>query len=131
MRDSRLCAFLGMFALIPVSLSLLAQKPEPPMRGIHCARGHQPQAAQANPDMTWHGGNILTTTQTAAIFWGTNWGNPSFVSDKITGLDSWYNGVGGSTYGATSDEYTGPYDTLVGVTISYLEHIILLTFTHT
>src|SRR5438067_496527 len=53
MRGSRLCAFLGMFALIAVSLSLLAQKPEPPMRGIHWARGHQPPAAQANPDMTW------------------------------------------------------------------------------
>lgn len=33
MRGSRLCAFLGMFGLIAVSLSLLAQKPEPPMRG--------------------------------------------------------------------------------------------------
>src|SRR2546428_12318213 len=108
MRGSRLCAFLGMFALIAVSLSLLAQKPEPPMRGIHWARGHQPQAAQANPDMTWHGGNILTTTQTAAIFWGTNWGNSSFVSDKITGLDSLYNSLGGSTSVATANENNEP-----------------------
>ena len=127
MRGSRLCAFLGMFALIAVSLSLMAQKPEPPMRGIHWARGHQPPAAQANPDMTWHGGNILTSTQTAAIFWGTNWGNSSFVSDKITGLDSWYNGVGGSTYGATADEYTGPNGTQVADSISYQGHHIDLS----
>src|SRR5947208_17171016 len=102
MRGSRLCALLGMFGLIAVSLSLMAQKPEPPMRGIHWARGHQPPAAQANPDMTWHGGNILTSTQTEAIFWATNGGNSSFVFDKMIGLDPWNNGVGGRTYGPTS-----------------------------
>src|SRR2546430_16513578 len=101
MRGSRLCAFLGMFALIAVSLSLMAQKPEPPMRGIHWARGHQPQAAQANPDMTRHGGKILTTTPTGSIFWGPNWGNSAFASDKITGLDPWKHGVGGRTYCTT------------------------------
>src|SRR3989442_7800183 len=102
MRGSRLCALLGMFGLIAVSLSLMAQKPEPPMRGIHWARGHQPPAAQVNPDMTWHGGNILTSNQTAAIFCGTNCSNSRFVSDKITGLDFLYYGVRRSTYRANS-----------------------------
>jgi hypothetical protein len=127
MRGSKLSVLLTTCGLLTVSLTLLAQKPEPPMGGIHWARGHQPPGAKANPDMTWHGGNILTSTQAAAIFWGTNWGNSSFVSDKITGLDSWYQGVGGSAYGATSDEYIGPNGTQVSDSISYQGHYIDLS----
>ena len=127
MQVSKLSVLLTMCGLLTVSLTLLAQKPEPPMGGIHWARGHQPPGAKANPDMTWHGGNILTSTQAAAIFWGTNWGNSSFVSDKITGLDSWYQGVGGSAYGATSDEYIGPNGTQVSDSISYQGHYIDLS----
>jgi len=112
---------------LALSMSLLAQKPEPPMGGIHWARGHQPRAVHANLDMTWHGGNILTSTHTAAIFWGTSWGNSSFVSDKIMGLDSWYNGIAGSAYGATPDEYTGPNGTQVSNLITYQGHYIHLT----
>ena len=99
MRGSRLCAFLGMFALIAVSLSLMAQKPEPPMRGIHWARGHQPPAAQANPDMTWHGGNILTSTQTAAIFWGTNW---AIQASSLTRSLAWIPGTTASVAAHTA-----------------------------
>jgi len=121
---------LGIFvALVATSLTLLAQKRsvldiDPPVRGIHWARGHQPAQAGGNPDLIWHGGNIMVTAQTAAIFWGSNWSNSNFASDKITGLDSWYAGVGGSKYGATVDEFTGPQGTQVKDSISYLGHYV-------
>ena len=47
---------LGIFvALVATSLTLLAQKRsvldiDPPVRGIHWARGHQPAQAGGNPD---------------------------------------------------------------------------------
>jgi hypothetical protein len=57
--------------------------------------------------MLWHNGAIMTTAVTESIFWGVSWSNSSFVSDKITGLDSFYTGFNGSNYAKTSDEYTG------------------------
>jgi hypothetical protein len=66
----------------------------------------------------------MVTAQTAAIFWGSNWSNSNFASDKITGLDSWYAGVGGTKYGATVDEFTGPQGTQVKDSISYLGHYV-------
>lgn len=84
------------------------------MLGIHWARGLEPdvrarEAAKAggskSPLMTYHGGRILVTTATQAIFWGTSWA--SYTGDKITGMDDWYSGFGYSDYAATSNEYTG------------------------
>ena len=130
MQRSKLSVLGIFFALIATSLTLLAQKRsvldiDPPMRGIHWARGHQPaHAGGGNPDLIWHGGNIMETAKTAAIFWGSNWSNPNFVSDKISGLDLWYKGVGGSAYGATVDEFTGPQGTQVTDSISYLGHYV-------
>ena len=72
-----------------------------PMLGIHWARGFQPNARitneakaarpKSNPNMTYHGGKIMTTRYTKAIFWGTSWGN--YSGDKITGIDTWYTGL--------------------------------------
>lgn len=100
----------------PQDLSTLSGRPEPPMLGIHWARGFDPLARiheaksgaghkGSNPDMTYHGGKILTTTDAKAIFWGTSWG--SYTGDKITGMDTWYTGFSSSNYAKTSDEYTG------------------------
>src|SRR5262245_24975322 len=84
----------------------------PPMSRIHWARGFNPSymqqhaqtASSASPDMTYHGGKILTTAVIQSIFWGTSWGNKA--GDKITGMDKWYGGFSNSYYAATSDEYT-------------------------
>lgn len=57
--------------------------------------------------MTYHGGVIMPSTVSEAIFWGPSWANSSFTGDKISGLDSWYSGFNGSNYAKTSDEYTG------------------------
>jgi hypothetical protein len=73
------------------------------------------------PDMLWHNGAIMTSAVTEAIFWGTSWAtNPG---DKISGLDTWYAGFGGSNYAKTSDEYTGKNGE-VGPMTSYLGHLI-------
>ena len=55
--------------------------------------------------MTYHGGVIMPTSNTEAIFWGTSWAN--YSGDKITGMDTWYTGFSNSNYAKTSDEYTG------------------------
>ncbi len=104
---------------------------EPPMLGIHWAKGFEPnaraaQAAKAakptrTPNMTYHGGKIMPTAITQAIFWGTSW--PSYTGDKITGMDQWYEGFNNSDYAKTSDEYTGT-NGQVGPTTSYLGHVI-------
>jgi len=99
-------------------LSTLRGVAEPPMLGIHWARGVNPNARvdeaaahQANPrknvNMTYHGGKIMPSAVTKAIYWGQSWNNSTFIGDKISGLETWYGGFGGSNYAVTSDEYTG------------------------
>ncbi|HEV2716109.1 MAG TPA: hypothetical protein VGU64_12655, partial [Terriglobales bacterium] len=96
------------------------------MLGIHWARGFSPFARVprgSNPNMTYHGGVIMPSTVSEAIFWGPSWGNSGFVGDKITGLDSWYTGFSGSPYAITSDEYTGS-NGQVGPLVTHDGHII-------
>jgi hypothetical protein len=82
--------------------------PEPPMLGIHWARGAAAAGGRAGtaPLMTYHDGTVMHTSVTLPIFWGTSWKDSTFVQDKMTGLASFYSGEGSSTYAATSDEYT-------------------------
>jgi hypothetical protein len=103
---------------------------EPPMLGIHWARGFDPyplarqagrQRPQKSPDMTFHNGKILTAAATASIFWGPSWATSP--GDKITGMDSWYQGFGGTDYAATSDEYSGT-NGQVTPDITYAGHVI-------
>ncbi len=109
-------------------LSTLNTQHEPPMLGLHWTRGFNPFARAAaskgnNPDMTYHGGVILTSVVSEAIYWGPSWANSSFVGDKITGLDSYYSGFSGSNYAKTSDEYTGSNGT-VGPTVTHNGHVV-------
>jgi hypothetical protein len=103
----------------------------PPMLGIHWARGfnpsylqghaHQGGSATSSPDMSYHGGNILTTAVIKSIFWGTSWGTDP--GDKISGLDKWYNNFSDSPYAAISDEYTDS-DGSVGPSTTYQGYVI-------
>jgi hypothetical protein len=57
--------------------------------------------------MTFHNGAVLTASKTMAIFWGPQWTNASFAGDKISGLDSFFSGFGGSNFAGTTTEYYG------------------------
>jgi hypothetical protein len=105
----------------------LSTTSEPPMLGIHWARGFHPSArlSQASrtrsPLMTYHGGKIMPTAVTQIIFWGTSWG--TYTGDKITGLDQWYTDFSNSNYAKTSEEYTGS-NGQVGSMTTHLGHVI-------
>lgn len=64
--------------------------------------------------MTYHG-VIMTTANVHPIFWGTSW--PSYVGDKVSGINSFYTGWNVSNYAKTNIEYTGSNGT-VGATSS-------------
>jgi len=90
----------------------LSTTAEPPMLGKHFTREEHGQRAQrlrpsSSPNMTFHGGKIMTTVVSKAIFWGPSWTNATFAGDKITGLDQWYTYHSGSNYAKASGEYTG------------------------
>jgi hypothetical protein len=71
----------------------------------------------------FHGGTVLGSTEVKAIFWGTSWGDSSFVGDKVSGLDSFYNGVGNTGYLGTNSEYSGS-NGAVGTGVSYGGHVV-------
>jgi hypothetical protein len=109
-------------------LSSLTGTHEPPMLGIHWARGFSPFGRVSHParggnspNMTYHGGVIMTSTVSEAIFWGPSWA--SYSGDKETGLDSWYSGFSNSNYAKTSDEYTGSNGT-VGPVVTHKGHLV-------
>jgi hypothetical protein len=98
---------------------------EPEVLGVHWARDFAParSARVRNANMTYHGGKIMTTAVSKAIFWGPSWSSSSFVLDKITGLDNWYEGHSNSNYAKTVDEYTGS-NGQVGATTTHTGHVI-------
>lgn len=81
-------------------------------------------AVFSSPDLTYNGGPVLQATTTKVIFWGPKWGDPSFVGDKISGIDSWYEGVDGSSYAGSVDEYTDASGNQVGAASTYTGHVI-------
>lgn len=95
---------------------------EPPMLGIHWTKDFQPAAAsQKTPNLIFHNGEIMPTASVHAIFWGTSW--PVSPGDKITGLDTYYQGFGGSPYANASDEYTGTNGQVTS-SVSYTGHSV-------
>lgn len=112
---------------------ILSDLNEPPMLGIHWARGFDPsfrlreasrQAARTrsgSPLMTYHGGKIMPFANTEAIFWGTSWSN--YTGDKISGMDQWYAGFDNSNAAAISDEYTGN-NGQVTQNVPYAGHVV-------
>jgi hypothetical protein len=98
---------------------------EPPDARIHWARGlDRPQ--RGSPNLIWHNGPIMTTAQVTAIFWGPSWGSKSFSGDKISGMDTFYGGIGFSTYAHTTDEYTAG-NTSITDNITYTGNLVDLS----
>ena len=56
--------------------------------------------------LTWHFGPVMHSTTVAPIYWGSKWGDSSFVDDKVSGLDTFYSKVHGTAYAHTNSEYT-------------------------
>ncbi len=94
------------------------------IRGVtRAAKGGHGGGGRLSPNMTYHGGSILASTVVKAIFWGTSWSNGTFVDDKISGLDTFYGGVGNSGYLKTNTEYTNSSGTHVGAGVTYQGHV--------
>jgi hypothetical protein len=114
----------GSILLLAKDDGSLHGKPEPQGAGIHWAKGNGPgQGGRSpkTPNLSWHGGPIMASANITAIFWGPGWAtNPG---DKISGLDSFYSGMGGTEYDKTSNEYSDATGTVTD-TISYSGHII-------
>lgn len=80
--------------------------PEPPMAGIQWARGQGPSnhaRPSSSPDLLYHGGPVQHGVYVQPIFWGSTW---SSEAPKISDMDTFYSGVGGSSYAKTNTEYT-------------------------
>jgi hypothetical protein len=77
--------------------------------------------ARRSANMTYHGGKIMTTAVTKAIFWGTSWAG--YSGDKIAGLDTWYTGFSNSNYARTVTEYTGS-NGKVGAVTTHQGHVV-------
>jgi hypothetical protein len=90
----------------------LNEQDEPPMLGVHWSKDFHPATRQSrtSPNMTYHGGKIMPTVVSKAIWWGKSWA--SYQGDKITGIDAWYTGHNLSNYAATVNEYTGTNGTV-------------------
>lgn len=85
---------------------------------VHLARGHARPGSGGAQLLLYHDGAIMTSAAVKAIFWGPSWSSSSFTDDKITGLGTFYSGIGGSSYMKTNTEYYGTNGT-VGSAVSY------------
>jgi hypothetical protein len=123
---------LAMLAILSsVGVSSVAAAPSSqltagPAHGLIAPRGTglvhaAARAARRGANMTYHGGKIMPTAVTKAIFWGASWATSP--GDKVTGIDSFYTGFSGSNYATTSDEYTGS-NGQVGPTTTYQGHVV-------
>lgn len=73
--------------------------------GIIPSRAAKRASARRVSNLLWHNGPVMHSTTVVPVYWGTRWGNSSFVGDKISGLDTIYSRVGGTGYSRTNGEY--------------------------
>ena len=106
----KLLSALGFSLLIPACLDLSSTEQdvgaqEPHDARIFYARGNaRPGGGGGDPSLLYHGGPVMSSgAYVEPIFWGASWTSPG---DKITGLQSFYGGMGGTSYDATNSEYT-------------------------
>jgi hypothetical protein len=110
--------FLLTAATAPANRSIIAGE----MSGIVPAKGVG-KARTNNALLQYHGGAIMTSAAVTPIFWGPSWSNASFTGDKMTAMDSFYSGVGSTSYMNTNTEYTGTNGT-VGSTVTSSAHLV-------
>jgi hypothetical protein len=81
---------------------------------VFYSREFSSSSGSAGANMTFHGGSVLTSNKTMAIFWG-NWTNPG---DKVSGLDSFFSGFSGSSVAQVADQYSN-----ITSSSTYLGHV--------
>ncbi len=62
----------------------------PPILGPHWAKGVHPARSGGSPDMTFHGGTVLTTTTAQTIFWVSHGRGMAKVISRSSGEISPY-----------------------------------------
>ena len=88
---------------------------------VHGAGHGKPNRGGA--PLVYHNGPVMTSgAEVKSIFWGSSWS--ANAGDKITGLDSFYNGVGGSAYAGTNTEYTDTSTLHVTGGVTYKNHAL-------
>jgi hypothetical protein len=96
--------------------------PEPAPPGAHgfLAREYAKSGgSSSSPILNYGGGPLLITNKALAIWWG-DWSSPG---DVITGMDSFFNGLNGSNFAATSDEYTDASGTHITTSTTFLGNV--------
>jgi len=95
-------------------------KAEPVDARVHWAKGAKPGGGGGgSPNLIYHGGPVMAAgASVQPIFWGTSWANASFVADKISGLQTFYGGMGGTSYVGTNSEYTQSNGQHVGTAVT-------------
>ncbi len=114
---------IGSLAVLACAVAVASASPGPALEaqgphGIVPPRGAGHGKPGSSPNLTYHGGPVMTSADVTPIFWGTNWANSSFVGDKITGLSSFYGTISGSSYIKTNTEYTQTGGAHVGSSVT-------------
>jgi hypothetical protein len=116
-----LLAIAGCSAEPPVSVEAEALRGDPNDAAprLHYAKGSG-AGGSSSPVLNYGGGPLLITNGAMAIFWG-DWTSPG---DIISGVDTFFGGLSGTNFAATSDEYTDASNTHITATTTYLGHTI-------
>src|SRR4051812_7200464 len=104
-----------------------AERPDPRivsggMAGVVHAKGATSHARPgSSPNLLFHNGAIMTSTFVQPIFWGTSWAG--YTGDKMSGIDNFYGGIGGTSYLKTNSEYSGT-NGKVGTGVASANHLV-------
>jgi hypothetical protein len=129
-RHVRGWVLVGMAALSVGILCGAVAKAAPPevqkpgdAHGLAYAKGQAGSHGPAAKLLLYHNGGVMNTgAAVKAIFWGTSW--PSYTGDKVTGIDSFYNGVSGTAYLSTTTEFTDASGNHVSASVGYGGHLV-------
>jgi hypothetical protein len=70
---------------------------------------------------------MTTGAAVKPIFWGSGWSNTSVAGDKIGGIDTFYAGIGSTSYLHTNVEYKQAGGASASTSVSYAGHTTDLT----
>jgi hypothetical protein len=100
----------GVIALLALAAILGAQHVTAAPSSFEAANS---KGTTESPLLTYHNGPVLHSPGVTAIFWGSQWNDPAFAGDIVTGLTTFFSGYSGSLYAHALTEY---YDTTGYVT---------------